>query len=125
MSRATARATRYVRYAMAFVNETEDEPTDEAIAATLGNCVRPPRPDEYDDIRLEVDSWRTHGMTRAEMAELEDERPAWSLTRGDLNRIAGRALSDEEVARAVKSVDNSDVMEVVTDAVTMAVVVDA
>lgn len=121
MSRATARATRYVRYAMAFVNESEDEPDDETIAAALGNCVRPPHPDEYADIRLEVDCWRTHGMSRAEMAELEDERPAWSLTRGDLNRIAGRVLGDEEVKRAVGAVSHSDVMEVVTDAVTMAV----
>jgi len=122
MSRATALTARRVRYAMAFVNETEDEPTNEAIETALAGCVRPPRPDEYDDIRLEVDSWRTHGMSRAELAELDDERLAWSLTRGDLNRIAGRVLSDEEAAQAVKAIgSNSDVMETVTDAVTMAV----
>jgi hypothetical protein len=117
MSKATARATRYVRYAMAFVNGSEDDPTDENIAEVLGNCVRPPHPEEYADIRLEVGCWRAHGMTRAEMAELEDERPAWSLTRGDLNRIAGRALSDAEVERAVKAIDGSDVGDTVAGAV--------
>lgn len=121
MSRATALASRHVAYAMKFVNETEAEPTDEAIERALSGCVRAPKPEEYPRIREEVECWRKWGLTSAELAELDDDTPVWGITRGHLNRIAGRKLSDEEVAAAVDAVKASSALETVSDAVTRAV----
>lgn len=105
MSRATALASRYVAYAMKFLNETEDEPTDENIEKRLGGCVRPPKPEDYPYIRREVFAWRHYGMTSAELADLEDPAPAWCVSRGDLNRMAGRKLTDAEVSAVVLTLD--------------------
>ena len=105
MSRATAIASRHVAYAMHFINDTRDAPTDEAIERELSGCVRAPKPEEYPYIRREVLAWRQHGMTTAELAELEDPAPAWCVSRGDLNRIAGRKLTDAEVSAVVLKFD--------------------
>jgi hypothetical protein len=120
MTRATALTARRVKYAMQFVNGSEDEPTDEELERVLSGCVRAPHPDEYADIRLEVEAWRVCGLTRDELAELEDDREAWSITRGHLQRIAGRKLTDEEVAQAVKSIDYSEALDVASDAAAVA-----
>lgn len=120
MSRATALASRHVAYAMKFVNDTEDEPADEAIERVLSGCVRRPRPEEYPAIRAEVGAWRAWGLTTAELAELEDLTPVWSITRGHLNRIAGRRITDDECAAVVEAVKGSDALEVASDAVTRA-----
>jgi len=118
MSRQTAQAGRMVAYAMKFINDSTDycDPTDENLERVLSGCVRPARPEEYEKIRAEVQAWTEYGLTAAELEELEDATPAWLISRGDLNRIAGRKLTDEEVARAVKSIDCSDARETATDA---------
>jgi hypothetical protein len=104
---------------MAFINDpSAREPTDEELARVLSGCVRWPRPDEYPKIRAEVESWRAHGMTTAELAELEDATAVWTVTRGDLNRIAGRKLTDDEVRTALAALSGGDVMGAVSSAVT-------
>lgn len=118
MSRATALASRYVAYAMMFVNGSEAAPDDEELSRVLAGCVRAPHPEEYPKIRREVLSWRSCGLTYAEMMELEDPREVWSVTRGDLNRIAGRRLSDEEAGAAFTALAGGDVMDAVSAIVT-------
>lgn len=118
MSKATALTGRYVAYAMHFINDTRDEPTDEAIERELSGCVRAPRPEEYPKIRAEVEAWRQYGLTTAELAELEDATAVWSVTRGDLQRIAGRTLTDEETRTALAAISGGDVMDAVASAVT-------
>lgn len=114
MSKATAIASRHVAYAMKFINDTRDEPTDEAIERELAGCVRPPRPEEYAFIRAEVDAWRTWGMTMAELAELEDETPVWEVTRGHLNRVAGRRITDGELDRVLRALVGGGALDTVT-----------
>jgi hypothetical protein len=118
VSKATALASRYVAYAMKFLNESKAIPTDAELERVLSGCVRAPRPEEYPKIRAEVESWRRYGLTTAELAELEDATAVWAVTRGDLNRIAGRPLSDEEVGRAFDALAGGDVMDAVASVVT-------
>jgi hypothetical protein len=65
-----------------------------------------------------VEAWREYGLTTAELKELADETPVWSVTRGDLNRIAGRLLTDEEVTRVSEALSGGDVKDAVAEAVT-------
>jgi hypothetical protein len=121
VSRATALASRHVAYAMKFVNETEAEPTDEAIERALSGCVRAPKPEEYPRIREEVECWRKWGLTSAELAELDDDTPVWGITRGHLNRIAGRCVTDDECTAAVQAIKASDALDTASDAVARAI----
>ncbi len=107
MSRATALASRHVAYAMMFVNGSEAAPGDEELERVLSGCVRAPHPDEYPKIRREVLAWRTCGLTEV-----------FAVTRGDLNRIAGRKLTDEEVKTAFEALAGGDVMDAVSVIVT-------
>lgn len=50
-------------------------------------------------------------------AVVSDSRPAYVVSRGDLARFAGRELTDSEVARVAKNIDNSTASEVIGDAV--------
>lgn len=118
MSRASALAARYSGYACHFINDSEAEPTDANLERVLSGCVRRPRPEEFAKIRAEVEAWRHYGMSTAELAELEDPEPVWAVTRGDLNRIAGRKLTDEEVSEAYNAISTGDVMDAVSGAVT-------
>lgn len=119
MSRATALAGRYVAYAMVFINDpTAGDPTDEELERVLAGCVRAPRPEDYAPISAEVRAWRAWGLTVAELKELADETPVWAVTRGDLNRIAGRKLTDDEAADAYNAITTGDVADAVSAAVT-------
>jgi hypothetical protein len=51
------------------------------------------------------------------LSVLADDRPAWTVTRGDLARLAGRALTDAELAPVVKAIGNSTAFEAIADAV--------
>jgi hypothetical protein len=51
------------------------------------------------------------------LAVLADDRPAWVISRGDLAGMAGRAVTDAEVARIAKAIGYSTATEAVGDAV--------
>jgi hypothetical protein len=55
-TRARALRRLMVGYAMKFVNDAEpgEYPSDEAIARVCAPCVRSPRPEQYEAIRLVV-----------------------------------------------------------------------
>lgn len=48
---------------------------------------------------------------------LDDETPVWTLTRGDLARLAGRVVTDAEAATIERALGYSTVMESVNGAV--------
>jgi hypothetical protein len=48
-------------YATHFTAATDAEPTDAAIAETLANCARKPKPEWYGEIRAHVHIWREVG----------------------------------------------------------------
>lgn len=119
MSRATAIASRHVAYAMHFINDpSAGEPTDEEIERVSSGCVRRPKPEEYAKIRAEVEAWRRYGLTTAELTELEDPTPVWTVTLGDLQRIAGRKLDDDEIADVHNTLSGPDFADQVSSAVT-------
>lgn len=45
-------------YAAKFVNDSTEDPTDGNLARVLSQCVRAPRPGDYEDIRRYVRVWR-------------------------------------------------------------------
>ena len=49
-------------------------------------------------------------------AVVSDDRPAYVVSRGDLARIAGREVNDSEVARILKTIENSTAMEAIGEA---------
>jgi hypothetical protein len=51
------------------------------------------------------------------LATVSDDRPVYVVSRGDLARMAGRAVTDGEAARIAKAIDNSTAMEAIGDAV--------
>jgi hypothetical protein len=51
------------------------------------------------------------------LAAVNDDRPAYVVSRGDLARIAGREVTDSEVARILKAIDYSTAMAAIGDAV--------
>jgi hypothetical protein len=121
VSKATALASRHVAYAMHFINDpSAGEPTDGEIERVSYGCARRPRPEEYPKIRAEVEAWRAYGLTMAELAELEDPTPVFTVTLGDLQRIAGRKLDDDEIADLHNTLAGPDFADQVSAAVTAA-----
>jgi hypothetical protein len=51
------------------------------------------------------------------LAAVNDSRPVYVLSRGDLARIAGQEVTDRDAARIAKAIDNSTVSEALADAV--------
>lgn len=49
---------RKAGYAAKFVNDSDQDPTDANLARALGQCVRAPQSEDYEDIRRYVRVWR-------------------------------------------------------------------
>lgn len=58
MSAETCELTLPQRYAMKFINDSDAKPTNAEIVRVLGECVRPPEPNEFSAIRAAVFAWR-------------------------------------------------------------------
>lgn len=56
-------------------------------------------------------------LATVSLAAVNDSRPVYVLSRGDLVRIAGQEVTDRDAARIAKAIDNSTVSEAIADAV--------
>jgi hypothetical protein len=51
------------------------------------------------------------------LAAVSDTRPVWVVSRGDIARMAGRQVSDEEAGRVARGIEHSTAQDAVADAV--------
>jgi len=97
--RELARLNRLIGYAVKFAVDAPGlEPVDVAIARTLADCARPPRPDEYPEIRVLVRLWRdgqvsvAAGVRETLLARAETYADDWhtsgSIVAGELRKAA-------------------------------------
>ena len=65
----TNEPTRATQYAMAYVNRSRDEPSDDGLLLALNGCCRPPKVEELPAIRAAVLAWRTETGLRSRFGD--------------------------------------------------------